>query len=153
MREKPKRFPVASGFSSFELIAALALMGIVMAMALPNWSRLLPSYHLDGSARQIQSELHNIKMRAVAENVSFQLSYLTNGSAYTIERESIALITKPLSEGVMVTKAGAISFSPRGTAGANRVRLRNSEGLCKQVVVSATGRIRICKPSDCSGDC
>lgn len=153
MRKKPKRFPIASGFSFFELVAALALMGIVMAMALPNWSKLLPSYHLDGSVRQIQSELHNIKMRAVAENVSFQLSYLANGLAYTIERESMALITKPLSEGVMVTKAGTISFSPRGTAGANRVRLRNSEGLCKQVVVSATGRIRICKPSDCSGDC
>jgi hypothetical protein len=33
------------------------------------------------------------------------------------------------------------------------MRLRNSAGMCKQVVVSPTGRVRICKPSDCNGDC
>ena len=141
------------GFSVLELVVALALAGILAAIALPGWSRLLPAYQLDGSVRQVQSELHSIKMRAVSENTAFQLAYLADASQYTIHSDGKVLAAKPLPEGIVITKAGAISFSPRGTADANRVRLRSSTGLCKQVVVSATGRVRTCKPNDCGGDC
>jgi prepilin-type N-terminal cleavage/methylation domain-containing protein len=141
------------GFSAIELIVVLALMGIVAAIALPSWSNLLSTYGLDSSIRQVQSELHNIKMRAASENVGFQLAYLQGATTYIIQRDSKALVTKPLTEGIVITKAGTIAFSPRGTAGANRVRLRNTAGLCKQVVVSATGRVRICRPNSCSEDC
>jgi prepilin-type N-terminal cleavage/methylation domain-containing protein len=141
------------GYSLIEFVIAVALAGILAAIALPDWNKLLPSYQLDSSVRQFQSELHNIKMRAAVENVGFQLVY-TNGAAnYTIQRNSAVLVTKPLPTGVVVTNGGIISFSPRGTASANRIRLRSSDGTCKQVVVSPTGRVRICKPSDCSGDC
>jgi prepilin-type N-terminal cleavage/methylation domain-containing protein len=143
----------ADGFSLVELVVTLALVGILAAIALPNWNKLLPSYQLDSSARQVQSELHYIKMRAAAENAGFQFVYSDGAAAYTIQRASIILVTKPLPTGIVVTNAGTISFSPRGTAGGNRVGLRNTQGTCKQVVVSPTGRVRICKPSDCSGDC
>ena len=142
-----------SGFSLVEIVVALALMGIVLAFALPGWSKLLPSYHLGSAARQIQSELHNIKMRAAAENVPFQLAYADASAVYTIQRDLSPVVTKPLSEGIVITKAGTVSFSPRGTASANRVRLRNQSGQCKQVVISPTGRVRICTPSDCNLDC
>jgi type IV fimbrial biogenesis protein FimT len=143
----------AGGFSLLELVVALALLGVIAAIALPNWSRLVPSYRLNSSARQVQSELHHLKMRAVAENVSFQLAYLQGASAYTVQKELKSMVTKPLPEGVIITKAGTVSFSPRGTAAGNRVRLRTADGLCKQVVVSPTGRVRICRPGDCLGDC
>ena len=141
------------GFSVIEIVTAIAVMGIVAAIALPAWNRLLPSYYLDSSARQVQSELQNIKMRAAAENLSFQLDYLTGASDYTIQRDRKALANKPLPQGIQITEAGTIFFSPRGTAGGNRIRLLSPDGLCKQVVVSATGRIRVCRPDDCAGDC
>ena len=141
------------GFSVLELVVALALVGILAAIALPGWSRLLPSYHLDGSVRQVQSELHAIKMRAAAQNAKFQLAYLADASQYMIQSDGKVLATKPLPEGIVITKAGSISFSPRGTADGNTVRLRSSTGLCKQVVVSPTGRVRTCRPNDCAGDC
>jgi type IV fimbrial biogenesis protein FimT len=150
---KPLPLRIAGGFSLLEMIVALTVIGIVAAVALPNWSRLVPSYRLNSSARQVQSELHHLKMRAVAENVSFQLAYLQGASAYTVQKELKSMVTKPLPEGVIITKAGTVSFSPRGTAAGNRVRLRTADGLCKQVVVSPTGRVRICRPGDCLGDC
>jgi len=142
-----------SGFSTIELIVALALVGALAAIALPRWNSLLPNYSLNSAARQVQSELHQIKMRAAAENIGYQLSYLQGANAYTIQRDSKAVATKPIAEGTTITKDGVIAFSPRGTAGANRVRLRSTAGSCKQVVVSATGRIRSCAPNSCAEDC
>ena len=142
-----------NGFSTIELVVVLALMGIMSAIALPNWNSLLRGYGLNNSLRQIQSELHNIKSRAAAENVSFQLAYSQGAAAYTIQRDAKALVTRLLPDGTTITKAGAISFSPRGTASANRVRLRDSLGACKQIVVSATGRVRVCAPNNCAEDC
>lgn len=141
------------GFSTIELVVALAIMGMVAAIALPNWNSLLPGYALNNSTRQIQSEIHHLKMRAAAENVSFQLTYLQGASAYTVQRDSKAVATKPLADGTTITKDGLITFSPRGTAGANRVRLSNSKGECKQIVVAPTGRVRVCTPSNCTLDC
>jgi prepilin-type N-terminal cleavage/methylation domain-containing protein len=142
-----------NGFSTIELLAGMAVMGIIAAIALPNWRSLFPSFALNNSTRQVQSELHHIKMRAAAENIGFQLAYLQGASGYTIQRDSKALVTKPLADGTTITKAGTISFSPRGTAGANRVRLSNTDGKCRQIVVSPTGRVRVCSPSNCGVDC
>jgi prepilin-type N-terminal cleavage/methylation domain-containing protein len=142
-----------NGFSTIELLAVVTLTAIVAAIALPSWRGLLPNYALNNSTRQIQSELHHLKMRAVAENVGFQLAYQVGANQYSIYRDSQLLATKPLAEGATITKAGTINFSPRGTAGANRVRLSNADGKCQQIVVSATGRVRVCTPNLCSQDC
>ena len=145
--------PKIGGFTTIELVLALSIVGALTAIALPRWTSLIPNYALNSSTRQVQSELHQIKMRAAVENVGFQLSYLQGASAYTIQRDSKAVATKPLAEGTTITKDGVISFSPHGTAGANRVRLRNAAGICRQVVVGATGRIRTCAPASCTEDC
>ncbi len=101
-----------TGFSVIELVVVLAFMASISAIALPRWTSLLPDYALNNSLRQVQSELHHIKMRAAAENVSFQLAYLQDAVSYTIQRNTTALTTKPLAEGTTITKEGSISFSP-----------------------------------------
>ena len=141
------------GFSVIELAVVLALTGMIAAIALPRWRGVVQSYGLNNSARQVQSELHNLKSRAAAENVSFQMAYEQGATGYTIERENVAVVTKSLAEGTTITKAGKVSFSPRGTAVANRVRLLDGQGICRQIIVSPTGRVRWCTPSNCAGDC
>ena len=141
------------GFSAIELAVVLALTGVLATIALPRWRILVQSFELNNSARQIQSELHNLKSRAAAENVSFQIIYSQGATGYTIQRDNIAVVTKPLSDGTTITKAGTITFSPRGTAVANRVRLLDLQGACRHIVVSPTGRVRSCTPDACAVDC
>ncbi len=143
----------SGGFTLVEVIIALAMFGILAAIAIPGLVALLPTYRLSSSVRQVQSELHRIKMQAVSEHVGFQLVFVEGAPAYTILRDRIPWATKPLADGIVITKAGKISFSPQGTAGADRVRLSNPNSVCAQIVVSATGRIRICKPAKCHEDC
>ena len=141
------------GFSAIELAIVLAITGLLAAIAWPRWRTFVQSYELNNSVRQLQSELHNLKSRASAENVNFQITYGQGATAYTIQRDNLTLVTKPLAEGTTITKAGTITFSPRGTAAGNRVRLLDAQGGCRQIVVSPTGRVRSCAPSNCSGDC
>ena len=141
------------GFSMIELLAALTLTAILVGLALPGWNRLLPAQHLTSAARIVQSELQSIKMRAAAENVGYRFVYQANALEYSIEKSGSILAVKTLPEGVLITKAGAISFSPRGTANGNRVRLQVGDGSCQQVVVSPTGKVRACKAQGCATDC
>jgi prepilin-type N-terminal cleavage/methylation domain-containing protein len=82
--EGAMRIPVNSnGFSMIELIIVLAVMGFLAAIAAPNWNSLLPNYALNNSTRQVQSELHNIKMRAVRRMSAFS-SRIRKGQAGSI---------------------------------------------------------------------
>src|SRR5215813_6132175 len=107
MNSKAKR-----GYSLIELIATVAMAGILAAIAVPSWNRLLPSYQLDSSARQVHSELYTMKMRAAAENVGFQLVYSDGAASYSIKRDSAVLMTKPCRR-VWWLQTPAQSLSPQ----------------------------------------
>jgi type IV fimbrial biogenesis protein FimT len=140
------------GFSLIELIVVLAIVGLLAGIALPAWNRALSSFNLSSSARLVHSELHSLRIRSAAENISFSLAYAAGATGIDIERDGKALARKPLPNGVSIAQAGNIVFSPRGTASPNRVRLASADGSCRQVVVSATGRIRSCRTA-CGSDC
>jgi prepilin-type N-terminal cleavage/methylation domain-containing protein len=140
------------GFSVIELVITLAIIGILAAIALPAWNKILTSFHLSSSARLIQSELQSLKIRSAAESASFRLVYGAAAKNFEIQRDGKTLAIKPLADGVSIAKAGVVTFSPRGTANGNRVRLMSRDGSCQQVVVSQTGRMRTCKAA-CGDDC
>lgn len=133
-----------SAFTLTEIIVALGIIAILAAIAVPNWSTLLPTYALNSAVRQVQSELHRIKSQAVAENTSYQFNVSTAPTgSYDVQKSGTTQQTKPLPEGIEITEAVNISFSARGTTDSEQtVKLRNSKPACKHVVVSITGRIQ-----------
>lgn len=152
-------------FTLLEIIVALAVFSILAAIAIPTWSTLLPVYALNSAARQVQSELHKVKSRAISEYTRFRLvfstasykiqkDYSTNGSDYRDTGEN-----KPLAEGIDIrnaTQTPTLGFTARGMAtpgGGGTVKLCNSKEGGQNIVVSSTGRIRICQPSGCNGTC
>ncbi|MBI2360362.1 MAG: GspH/FimT family pseudopilin [Deltaproteobacteria bacterium] len=130
---------------------ALGVLAILAAIALPNWGTLLPSYYLNSATRQVQSELHNSKSRATAQNISYRLNFSTNQS-YKIEKDpgsgwQDSGENKPLPEGIKITGDSdtALGFTSRGTATpgvGGTIKLCNNRSEGKNVVVSSTGRIR-----------
>ena len=139
------------GFTLIEIVFVLAIFAVLTAIALPNWSTLLPDYNLKAAARQVQSELHRIKSQAVSQNATFQLVFSATGDNYTVQG-----IIKSLPEGIDIRNSTTIAFTPRGTATFTpdgTVKLCNNKNAGYNVAVSDTGRIQVCAPSVCNGTC
>ena len=152
-------FSRQDGFTLTEILVAMAIMSILAAIAIPNWSTLLPTYALSGAARQVQSELQKTKSRAVSENTAYRLVF--SSTSYSIERDTgsgyqSAGENKPLPEGITLGSLSAttLSFTTGGGSNGGTIMLCNIKNAGYNVVVaSTTGRITICKPSSCNGTC
>lgn len=159
-REKPPLLFCGCGFTVMEILVVLAIFGLIAAIAIPTWIILLPTYALNSAARQIQSELNRVKMQAIAENVTFRLAFSDTADNYTVERIAGATTTqqgtKPLPERIDVRNSISLGFTSRGTATpgtGGTIKLCNSNGRGTNVVLSSTGRVRVCRTSACDGTC
>lgn len=141
-----------AGFTLTEILVALAIMGILASIAIPNWSTLLPNYALNSASRQVQSELHRLKSRAVAENANFRL-VSTSSTTFAIQKYSSGSYantgeTRTLPDGITLagTSDTPLGFTSRGTSidsTDKTVKLCNIKSSGKNVVLTDTGRIRI----------
>jgi Tfp pilus assembly protein FimT len=137
---------------------AVAIFALLAAIAVPDWGALLMTYYLNSGTLQIQSDLHWAKSRAVKENTSYRLAFTASG--YTVERSAGSGWaptgeTRSLPAGIDIRSmtVSEISFTPRGTAAGGTLRLCNPRGQGRNIVVSGTGRVRVCRPAACNADC
>ncbi|MFQ5539361.1 MAG: Tfp pilus assembly protein FimT/FimU [Candidatus Binatia bacterium] len=148
-----------AGFTFVEIAVALAIFGILAAIALPDWGSVLLTFNLNGATRQVQSELHRIKVKAVSENEDFQIKYSDRANSYEVQKDSTLVETKTLPKGIELRTATSpltLEFTPRGTPNITSsvtVFLCNTNNEGRNIVVRATGRIRTCRPASCNGNC
>ena len=88
-------FATGRGFSVIELIAALAIVGLLSVIALPGWNRLQLSFRLSSSTRLVHSELQSLRIRSAAENASFRLAYAAGATNIEIQRDGETWAIKP----------------------------------------------------------
>jgi type IV fimbrial biogenesis protein FimT len=143
-----------SGLSILEMLMALAIVFIILAIAIPNFFSVLPGLRLSDAARQVAKDLQLARMKAIAQNRKFRLNFVTStsymfqydqnndGAIGSTENESGPF---SLPEGITVTPLGATSeFQPRGTAnGSGTINLQNGNGQTKSVQISVVGRVSI----------
>ncbi len=156
-----RTFARLRGFTLLEVLVALALFTVLAAFSIPHWGALLPTYRLRSAARQLRSELSRIKMQAVSETARLRLVFSASG--YSIERHD-GTMYQPMGEDrsllkgidIRSTTRSSLGFTPRGTATpgtGGTVKLCNSKDEGTNVVLSSTGRIRICVPDSCNKTC
>lgn len=86
------------GYSLLEMLVAVAVIGTVTALGVPQLGRLRAPYAADNAARMIVSHIQTARQQAIARNVRFRINY--GSSSYTVQREA--------SPGNFVTDTGLI---------------------------------------------
>jgi len=152
------RLKAASGFSLIELIIVIALIGILLAIAAPNFSIYRDNTNLKEAARDISSDIAFYKQKSIAENLSYKIVFNASLNTYTISQETSSssgtytvLTTKAVSPGnVLIVIYGTPSYSdgiiiqPRGTMTSGSLVLQHTRRLSTATINTyTTGRVNV----------
>ena len=145
----------SKGFTLGELMATVAVIGIVCSIGIPSYLSVQPAMRLNGAAREVLGKLRWARSKAVEQNnsyiVTFPNSYsLTilddknaNGTADAGEWTDTINIQTDYSDVTLSKSGDDPTFNARGTAGGSTtITITNASGS-KTVDVTATGNVKI----------
>jgi prepilin-type N-terminal cleavage/methylation domain-containing protein len=73
------------GLTIVELMIAMAIMAVAMAIAIPTYNRTIkPTADLKGAARQVYSDIQLARLRAVSRNVACGLDFDSTADDYIV---------------------------------------------------------------------
>ena len=142
-----------SGVTLIEMITVIAIMAIFAAIAIPNYLAWLPKSRLNGAARQVMGDLMAARMKAVKENTTVTVAWVSNHEykiSTTSEEKTIDIKSNYRDVTIGSVSGGSfssnsfssISFLSRGTSNTGSIGLTNSTDS-KKVTVSIAGRVKI----------
>jgi type IV fimbrial biogenesis protein FimT len=129
------------GFTTVEILVVLAIVAILIRIAVPAFSTWLPSQRLTSAAQQIAIDLQFARMKAIAQNTSYTVTFNTTTSTYSFGTDSRNVTT--LFPGITIASAPSNpTFTPSGMANAVTITLSNGTTQ-KLVCVKAMGRVKV----------
>ncbi len=160
------------GFTLLELVLALAVLTVLLAVGVPGFSALADKSTLRGAARALHADLWLARSEAIKRNRPVTLSFgrvsdtqwcygLAEGKTgcdclagdCAIDGVRQVRTSQDIGAGVLMQAlprffpggVSRITFDPMdGTAGNGTIRLVSGEGVEARVVVSRLGRVRVC---------
>ena len=156
----------ARGLTLLELMIAIAVMVVLIALAIPGMRALLTRNHLKAAAQALAEDLQWTRTEALERNRALRVSFDVRHWCYGIDLAdkghcdcrlptthsgACQLKRQPGSDFPGITLAatfGGTSFEPRrATAGNGSMTLSATSGHSLRVVLSRLGRVRICAPA------
>lgn len=131
------------GLTVIELIGTIGLAAILMAIAIPNFTSVLPGLRLTQAARQVATDLQMARMRAIAQNASNTVTFTPSSGTYTFTLGNESIDIDQLYPGTTFTVTANPVFTARGTASTPATITVINGGTNKQVEVTAVGRVKI----------
>jgi type IV fimbrial biogenesis protein FimT len=167
----------SSGVSLVELMIALAVFAILIAMALPSFASWIQNTRIRTAAEGILNGLQYARTEAVRRNTNIEFSLSGTGAGWTVQVPNVApalqtraddeggtgvALTPATTGGVATTKAtfngmGWVVDNDDGTAHFDRVGVTSSmvsgtEIRNLQINIGTGGSIKMCDPAVAIGD-
>jgi general secretion pathway protein H len=140
-----------SGFTLFELLVVLLIIGGILTLAPAAFHRVMPGLELKSSVRGIATAMRDARSLAIRDNRETTVIVDTEAVAYRLgaggrvqaldEDLQLSLVTAA-SERIDET-AGRVRFFPDGTSTGGRVTLARGETEYYVLVDWLTGRVEI----------
>jgi len=123
-----------SGFTLIELLVVIVVVGIFVAIGVPNFMSWLPKYRLKSAVRDLYSNMQLAKMTAVKSNQNCTVTYSTDPDQYVLGGAlSKTVVLEDYGSGVNFNGPGnetfavtTITFNSRGTSNSGYAYLSNS---------------------------
>jgi prepilin-type N-terminal cleavage/methylation domain-containing protein len=135
-----KHSPAIAGFTMIEVLVAISVAGILMAIAIPRFYAVLPGIRLTLATRQVATDLQLARMRAIAQRTNKTIVFTPpNLYSFDVDTRNLSL----LFPGTTVAVApGDPTFTTMGSnAGATTIIRLTNNGVCRTVTVNVAGRI------------
>jgi len=139
------------GITLIELVIVMVIITIGAALMAPNIGAWLPYYRLRSATRDIVSTMRVAQMKAVSNNLRYQISFDVANSNYILQY--LDTMGNPVPDGARQTLPTGVqfnttfgniaSFFPDSTSTNGNVVLNNTKGSTKTIqLLGATGRIK-----------
>jgi prepilin-type N-terminal cleavage/methylation domain-containing protein len=136
------------GVTLIELIIVFVILAIGAALTIPNLRPWLDNYRLRGATRDITSILRVAQMKAVSNNLNYQVSFDDVAKTYILRRSTGGVwvddgIAQTLPTGILIVPPviNPLTFSPNSSSSGGTIQLRNTKNTRTITVLPSTGRI------------
>ncbi|MEO5989831.1 MAG: prepilin-type N-terminal cleavage/methylation domain-containing protein [Candidatus Eisenbacteria bacterium] len=138
--------PDPRGFTLIELLIVITVMGLLIAMSIPSYSRISRSYQVKGAAENIAAEVKLMRSKAMATGRSMTIHFAmdsTNAGDYHVH--DTGRITKwDLPRGISYASGSAAGFTITRDGRVNTssyIILQNDLGKKDTVSVQLSGLV------------
>lgn len=164
--------PLQAGVTLVESLIVMSVMAVIVGAAVPGFESARERRHLDGTASQLETDIHFARSLSVAKNQSLRLSLHTGagGSCYLVHTgavddcrctvgqapvctagaQAMRAEHQPVAERPQVeANVRSILFdATRGTSTpTGTFRVTGRSGKAVHLVVNIMGRVRSCTPT------
>lgn len=137
------------GFTLFELIIVIAIIGVASTVAVPEFSKWRARQAVNGAAKSLLSHLKQARVIAMAENRNVRITFGSNSYVYDDDSGGTCGLCKPQtvsysnfssSADFSVTpSASPFTFSSRGTVNSGNIVIR-SGSFSHTLTINIIGR-------------